>query len=74
MEDFKLVIDKKCKEWIGTEFEKYLTPETLFRPSNFEKYLNQNITEKKNCKAPEKREYSKEQLDGLYDNIEDIKI
>ena len=74
LEDFKLVIDKKCKEWIGTEFERYLTPETLFRPSNFEKYLNQNITEKKNCKAPEKREYSKEQLDGLYDNIEDIKI
>lgn len=74
VEDIKTVIDKKCKEWIGTEFEKYLTPETLFRPSNFEKYLNQNITEKKNYKAPEKREYSKEQLYGLFDNIENFKI
>jgi uncharacterized phage protein (TIGR02220 family) len=74
LEDLKLVIDKKCKEWIGTEFERYLTPETLFRPSNFEKYLNQNITEKKSSKDASKREYSKEQLDGLYDNIEDVEI
>ena len=74
LEDLKLVIDKKCKEWIGTEFERYLTPETLFRPSNFEKYLNQNITEKKGSKVANKREYSKEQLDGLFDKIEDVEI
>lgn len=74
LEDLKLVIDKKSKEWIGTEFERYLTPETLFRPSNFEKYLNQNITEKKSSKVANKREYSKEQLDGLFDKIEDVEI
>lgn len=43
-EDFKKVIDKKVLEWTGTEFEKHLNPSTLFRPSNFEKYLNQKIT------------------------------
>lgn len=44
--DLKCVIDKKVKEWKGTEFEKYLNPDTLFRPSNFEKYLNQKIDNK----------------------------
>jgi uncharacterized phage protein (TIGR02220 family) len=40
VEDFKTVIDKKVAEWVGTEFEKYLRPETLFG-SKFENYLNQ---------------------------------
>ena len=39
VEDFKTVIDKKCTEWIGTEFERYLRPETLFG-TKFEGYLN----------------------------------
>ena len=39
IEDFKIVIDKKCAEWIGTEYEKYLRPETLFG-TKFEGYLN----------------------------------
>ena len=41
VDDFKTVIDKKYDEWVGTEFEKYLDPDTLFAPSKFEKYLNQ---------------------------------
>lgn len=39
LEDFKTVIDKKCAEWKGTEWEKYLRPETLFG-TKFEGYLN----------------------------------
>ena len=74
VEDIKTVIDKKCKEWIGTEFERYLTPETLFRPSNFEKYLNQHITEKKNPKDANKREYTKEQLDSFWTPLDEIEI
>lgn len=38
-EQIKQVIDYKCKEWIGTEWQKYLRPATLFRLSNFENYL-----------------------------------
>ena len=41
-EDFYTVIDKKAKEWIGTEQEKYLRPITLFG-TKFESYLNQTI-------------------------------
>lgn len=40
LDDFKEVIDKKCSEWIGTEWEKFLRPETLFG-TKFEGYLNQ---------------------------------
>lgn len=40
VEDFKKVIDYKSKDWIGTEFEKYIRPATLFG-TKFENYLNE---------------------------------
>lgn len=46
LDDFKTVIDKKAKEWIGTEYEQYLRPETLFG-TKFESYLNANIRKPK---------------------------
>ena len=42
IDDFKIVIDKKCSEWMGTKFEPYLRPETLFG-TKFEGYLNQSL-------------------------------
>ncbi len=39
IEDFKTVIDKKCADWLTTEFEQYLRPSTLFG-TKFESYLN----------------------------------
>jgi len=39
IDDFKTVIDKKCGEWIGTDFAQYLRPSTLFG-TKFESYLN----------------------------------
>ena len=44
IEDFKKVIDIKSLQWMGTEREKYLRPETLFSPSKFESYLNEIST------------------------------
>ena len=46
LEDFKSVIDKKCSEWLNSDMEKYLCPDTLFG-SKFEKYLNQKINNSK---------------------------
>ena len=40
-EDFKGVIDVKCEQWLNTELEKFLRPETLFSPKHFESYLNE---------------------------------
>ena len=47
LQDFKDVIDKKCVDWVGTDLEKYLRPETLFS-NKFESYVNQKVQPKKN--------------------------
>lgn len=41
LEDFKTVIDNKCADWLGGEYEQYLRPNTLFQASKFDGYLNQ---------------------------------
>lgn len=43
LDDFKHVIDVKCAQWLGTDQERYLRPETLFRPAHFESYANEQI-------------------------------
>lgn len=45
VDDFKTVIDKKCADWIGTDYEQYLRPETLFG-TKFESYLNAKVKKK----------------------------
>lgn len=39
IDDFKLVIDFKFKQWKGTQQAQYLRPSTLFIPKNFDGYL-----------------------------------
>jgi len=46
LDDFKTVIDKKCVDWMNTDMQKYLRPETLFG-TKFESYLNQPIRNKR---------------------------
>jgi uncharacterized phage protein (TIGR02220 family) len=46
--DFKIVIDKKCKQWLGTEQAIYLRPITLFNATKFETYLNESEITKTN--------------------------
>lgn len=46
LDDFIAVIDKKCAEWVGGEFEKFLRPSTLFG-TKFESYLNAKVTKTK---------------------------
>ena len=41
VEDLKKVIDVKVENWLGTDFEKYLRPATLFG-TKFENYLNES--------------------------------
>ena len=44
LNDFKYVIDVKVAEWKNDKkMQQYLNPETLFRASNFDKYLNQQM-------------------------------
>lgn len=60
VEDFKEVIDKKCADWMGTDYQKYLRPETLFG-SKFESYLN----EKKSSGGRESGDWEYEEKDGV---------
>lgn len=41
IEDFKKVIDTKVADWAGSDWSRFLRPETLFG-TKFEGYLNQN--------------------------------
>lgn len=67
LDDFIDVIDKKHKEWVGTEWEKFLCPETLFG-TKFEKYLNQKESVKQ-----EKPKFKEEVPSWYGKNIEEDK-
>lgn len=62
VDDFKTVIDKKISDWKGTQWEKFLRPETLFS-NKFEGYLNQNIVKPKKEQFEEEYEiYPEEEI------------
>jgi uncharacterized phage protein (TIGR02220 family) len=60
LQDFKTVIEKKCKEWLNTTMTVNLRPITLFSKKNFENYLN----------APEIDNYTKS-CKSSYDSTKD---
>ena len=62
VEDFKKVIDIKCADWMGTEWEKFLRPQTLFG-TKFESYLNEKVRKKPD-----------QQQDDTYRNSEDVDL
>ena len=68
LDDFKTVIDRKVKEWKGTEWEKFLRPSTLFG-SKFEGYLTQmdgpRYAKKTGFSNFQEREYDKDFLESL---------
>lgn len=56
IEDFKYVIDVKTNEWKGNiKMSKYLTPDTLFNASKFEKYRNQQMPKQQNVQKQDER-------------------
>lgn len=65
IDDFKIVIDKKSSEWMGTKFEPYLRPETLFG-TKFEGYLNQSLAKSET----ERRIDSVNELIDMYEQEE----
>ena len=66
-EDLKAVIDKKVKDWKGTEWQDYLRPETLFNATKFESYLNQS---EKFARKDGRKEDMFEQLDRVFGELE----
>ena len=72
-EDLKAVIDKKVKEWKNTQMQQYLRPETLFNATKFESYIN-GLERKTKKESYQGREYSADELNNLYDNLDDIQL
>lgn len=72
VDDFKAVIDKKTKEWKGTEMAQYLRPETLFG-TKFESYLNAPKTSRKTAQTGfDERTYTKEELNNVITPISEL--
>ena len=87
VDDFKKVIDIKTNQWMGTEWEQYLRPETLFG-TKFENYLNQNGTIKnrpdwysdyldevkneKNRRNKNDKNLSQDDMDKIFNDFENI--
>lgn len=69
VDDFKIVIDKKVIEWTGTEWEKFLRPETLFG-TKFESYLNATV--RNTTRQGRKETYSQSGQPGRLDWIDNI--
>lgn len=65
IDDFKVVIDKKCSEWLGTEFEQYLRPQTLFG-TKFESYLNAPAKPRKGKNGIAIKEFNEDDLAGVF--------
>lgn len=66
VDDFKTVIDKKCAEWIGTDFAQYLRPATLFG-TKFESYLNAPVYQRRKygTSGVEIKQPAKDDLAGI---------
>lgn len=65
VDDFKTVIDKKANDWLGTEYEQYLRPETLFG-TKFESYLNANVRKPTGNKTSYIRPTKADELNDFY--------
>ena len=70
VDDCKTVIDKKCEDWIGTEYEQYLRPKTLFG-NKFEGYLNSKVIKKQPVKF-EPPDYFRTSEQMAYDPEEEL--
>lgn len=68
LEDIKEVITTKKNEWLGTEMEKYLRPQTLFG-NKFESYLNQSTKIKIHSKISNYGKNTKKRSDDFQDAI-----
>lgn len=65
LKDLCFVIDNKCNEWKGTEFEKYLRPSTLFNATKFENYVNEKVIPNGNRPRQNTKETPEQRLSRL---------
>jgi uncharacterized phage protein (TIGR02220 family) len=64
VEDFKKVIDTKVQKWANDpKMADFLRPSTLFRPSNFEAYLNERPAALPKSPTDKTREWAQREME-----------
>jgi uncharacterized phage protein (TIGR02220 family) len=58
LQDLKTLTVRKCGEWLGTDQEKYLRPETLYNATKCHSYLGEIPPEDRSCNVPDAIEVS----------------
>jgi len=78
LENIFAVVEMKNKEWAGTQIYKNFVPSTLFRKSNFDKYLqqlqisaNNNLSNNQNFQKHGTNPYKNESLADLLKRVQD---
>lgn len=79
LEDIFAVVEMKNKEWAGTQIYKNFIPSTLFRKSNFDKYLQQiQISSNNNLSNNQKSYYNgvdaKQQYSDFISKVLDFEL
>ncbi|MBU3137702.1 conserved phage C-terminal domain-containing protein [Clostridium gasigenes] len=67
LEDFQNIISAKANEWLDSDMEKYLRPETLFG-TKFEGYVNEFNMNRKSCVINNNLESTAGNFNGYRDN------
>ena len=64
VEDFKKVIDTKVQKWANDpKMADFLRPSTLFRPANFEAYLNERPVTQQKSPTEKTREWAQREME-----------
>ena len=64
VDDLISVVKYQSAEWYKTEYEKHINPETLFRPTKFEKYLQNAKRQEASGKTPKDLYTSRDKRQG----------
>lgn len=69
LDELKAMIDYKVKQWKKTEMDKYLRPQTLFRPTNCDAYVEESkAVSREEVEIPEEPD----ELQTLKDRKQDV--
>lgn len=79
LQDLKTLTVRKCGEWLGTDQEKYLRPETLYNATKCHSYLGEIPPEDRSCNVPDAIEVSSPSpspapVDGARQKLESLAL
>lgn len=74
VDELKKVVDNKVRDWKGTNMQQYLRPETLFRATKFESYMNGLEVKQVQKRDYDERNYSQQELSSVVTSVDNLSI